>query len=442
MKINVLILIIVAFLLWNFFIFIYIVMKSPQKQSPLEPQMDMNRLNEMVEELNERAMKQSLINERLVRDAKNIIDALSRKSGTSEVTIKTATVQKVVIPVLVMACDRLTVDSIIKKLLRLRPSDDFPVIVSQDCNHRATREVIQKFGDQITFIMQPDQSNFDLPQKQRHNQGYYRISRHYKWALTQVFDVLNYTSVIIVEDDLDISLDFFEYFRATYDIMKVDPTIWCVSAWNDNGKEEFIDANNPELLYRTDFFPGLGWMLLKDVWKELAPKWPITYWDDWMRHPDQRKGRSCIRPEIPRTSTFGKIGVSKGQYFDKHLKYIKHYTGHVPFTQHNLYYLTKDVYDDSFLNTVYSVTLLSYNDLDDPSKIRASSYRIQYKALSEFVIIAKKMAIMEDLKSDIPRTGYMGVVSTMYHGRRVYICPHPPEGFVQRLPKQSLTEFT
>jgi len=32
-----------------------------------------------------------------------------------------------------------------------------------------------------------------------------------------------------------------------------------------------------ELLYRTDFFPGLGWMLERSVWQELEPKWPITY---------------------------------------------------------------------------------------------------------------------------------------------------------------------
>ena len=32
--------------------------------------------------------------------------------------------------------------------------------------------------------------------------------------------------------------------------------------------------------------------------------------------------RSCIRPEISRTSTFGRKGVSHGQFFDKHLKYI------------------------------------------------------------------------------------------------------------------------
>lgn len=36
-----------------------------------------------------------------------------------------------------------------------------------------------------------------------------------------------------------------------------------------------------------------------------------SYWDDWMRRPEQRKDRACIRPEISRTRTFGKIGVSK-----------------------------------------------------------------------------------------------------------------------------------
>ena len=29
-----------------------------------------------------------------------------------------------------------------------------------------------------------------------------------------------------------------------------------------------------DLLYRSDFFPGLGWMLTSDLWHELKPKWP------------------------------------------------------------------------------------------------------------------------------------------------------------------------
>jgi hypothetical protein len=50
---------------------------------------------------------------------------------------------------------------------------------------------------------------------------------------------------------------------------------------------------------------------------------PRSYWDDWMRLPTQRRERACIRPEVGRTKTFGKIGVSNGLFFDKHLKFIQ-----------------------------------------------------------------------------------------------------------------------
>lgn len=76
------------------------------------------------------------------------------------------------------------------------------------------------------------------------------------------------------EDDLEIAPDFYEYFSSTYDLLKNDPTLWCVSAWNDNGKANLIDGSHAELLYRSDFFPGLGWMITKSLWDELEPKWP------------------------------------------------------------------------------------------------------------------------------------------------------------------------
>ena len=74
-------------------------------------------------------------------------------------------------------------------------------------------------------------------------------------------------------------------------------------------------------------------------------KWPRSYWDDWMRDPAQRQERACIRPEISRTKTFGKIGVSNGLFFDKHLKYIVLNTKFVPFTVMDLSYLEKEKYD-------------------------------------------------------------------------------------------------
>ncbi|ESN97622.1 hypothetical protein HELRODRAFT_85381, partial [Helobdella robusta] len=332
-----------------------------------------------------------------------------------------------VIPVLVMACNRPSVNLIINRLLLLRPSLNFPVIVSQDCSSQPTTDVIKSFGDKIVFMQQPDLSDFKLPQRQDHMQGYYKIARHYRWALNQVFRKFKYKSVIIVEDDLEISDDFFEFFSASYIILKSDPTLWCVSAWNDNGKDGLVDEDGGDLLYRTDFFPGLGWMMTADVWSELEPKWPITFWDDWMRNPEQRKGRACIRPEVPRTSTFGKIGVSKGQYFDKHLKYIKHFKKFVRFTELDLSYLLKENYDGLFTGQVYSSHLINFNDLDDVASLaKQASCRIEYNDEKEFIVIAKKLSIMDDFKSNIPRMSYLGIVSVVYHKVRIFVCPRQP----------------
>lgn len=57
-----------------------------------------------------------------------------------------------------------------------------------------------------------------------------------------------------------------------------------------------------------------GWMFSRSLWEELSPKWPKGYWDDWLREPEQRKGRHIIRPEICRTFHFGAHGVSNSQY--------------------------------------------------------------------------------------------------------------------------------
>ena len=79
------------------------------------------------------------------------------------------------------------------------------------------------------------------------------------------------------------------------------------------------------------------------------------YWDDWVREPGQmgQGAKSCIRPEISRTSTFGKKGVSNGQFFNEHLKFINHATTDVHFTQLDLSYLFKvvPVVDDVLINS-------------------------------------------------------------------------------------------
>ena len=118
------------------------------------------------------------------------------------------------------------------------------------------------------------------------------------------------------------SPDFFGYFKAALPYLKQDPAMFCVSAWNDNGEEALV--NDEHAVHRVDIFPGLGWMVHRNLAvKELLPNWPGGYWDEYMRRPDVRKDRQCLRPEVNRVYHFGiKQGASFGQ-FNKYLKKIK-----------------------------------------------------------------------------------------------------------------------
>lgn len=112
---------------------------------------------------------------------------------------------EVVIPILVIACDRVTVKRSLDKLIQYRPSpEQYPIIVSQDCGHAETARVIGSYGDRVTHISQPDLSDIRVRPEHRKFQGYYKISRHYRWALNQVFNTFSQSTVVIVEDDLEV----------------------------------------------------------------------------------------------------------------------------------------------------------------------------------------------------------------------------------------------
>ncbi|XP_072285516.1 alpha-1,3-mannosyl-glycoprotein 2-beta-N-acetylglucosaminyltransferase [Pyxicephalus adspersus] len=332
--------------------------------------------------------------------------------------------QSVVIPILVVACDRPSVRKCLDSLLKYRPSvEQFPIIVSQDCGHAETSRVIKSYGDAITHINQPDLSEVPAPPEHRKFQGYYKISRHYRWALNQVLKVLGYKSAIVVEDDLEVAPDFYEYFLATHSLLRKDPSLWCVSAWNDNGKENLVEPKGSAILHRSDFFPGLGWLLLRELWEELEPKWPAAFWDDWVRRPEQRLGRACIRPELPRTRTFGRKGVSQGQFFDQHLRFIKLNQDPVSFTKIDLSYLLKENYDPWFVGQVYEAPKARAEEVLQGQVPGGRTVRVEYSTRDTFKAMARSFGVMDDLKSGVARVAYKGVVTFTHRGRRVFLAP-------------------
>ncbi|XP_021347461.1 alpha-1,3-mannosyl-glycoprotein 2-beta-N-acetylglucosaminyltransferase-like isoform X2 [Mizuhopecten yessoensis] len=412
---------------WNVIMYYVLMSRHPRKASKLIPAsmeldiLDIGIQNQLRQNLALLTKLQSLRNETERNPMPNKPGPMvlpDRKGDGSNLG-------KVVLPVLMIACDRVTVSRSLDQLIKHRTTkEQFPIIVSQDCANKPTSDVIQKYvtSDNVIHIKHPNQSNFELNKKDKKFVGYYKIARHYKWALDQVFFKFNYSTVIIVEDDLDIAPDFFEYFSATYPILTSDPSVWCVSAWNDNGKNGMV-SDEPELLYRSDFFPGLGWMMEKKIWLELGPKWPIAFWDDWMRYQDQRKERVCIRPEICRTSTFGKKGVSKGLFYEKHLKHIKLNDKFVAFTKKDLSYLSKKNYDPWFTRQVYDTPEVTVAEVMSGSKKHLKALRVTYTTKDQYKTTAKKLGIMDDFKAGVPRVAYRGVVSFIFHGQRIYLAP-------------------
>ncbi|ODM99389.1 Alpha-1,3-mannosyl-glycoprotein 2-beta-N-acetylglucosaminyltransferase, partial [Orchesella cincta] len=348
--------------------------------------------------------------------------------------------ENISIAVLVLVCNRITITRTLDQLLKYRPSvERFPIVVSHDCGEMGNevKEILdEQYGKNISHhitvrnaLKHPNYQKIKskLANVPLHMRPYYHIAEHYGWALGQVFNSLAFDNVIIVEDDLDIASDFFEYFEATLPLLQQDPTLYCVSAYNDNGKPELIDILSPSLLFRTDFFPGLGWMMTKRLWKELEHKWPYSFWDDWMRDKRQRRGRACIHPEISRTKTFGRMGASNGQFYDVYLKTIMLDQKYVAFKSLDLSYLLQRNYDKVFLDHVnLSIPIREFDDLSKEikrSKNPKESFRLPYTDETEFNMLADSVGIMRDFKDGVPRNGYMGIVPVIYQRRRVYLVP-------------------
>eukprot|EP01116_Phalansterium_solitarium_P019540 TRINITY_DN549_c0_g1_i5.p1 TRINITY_DN549_c0_g1~~TRINITY_DN549_c0_g1_i5.p1 ORF type:complete len:357 (+),score=52.37 TRINITY_DN549_c0_g1_i5:488-1558(+) len=250
-------------------------------------------------------------------------------------------------------------DRTMQSIMKYLPAENFPVIISQDGDIPAVKDVIHKYP-RVAHVTRWDRS---LPPKERASDldAYYHISMHYKFGLTQVFDVLQFDAAIVLEDDMEIAPDFFEYFAAMLPLLRSDTSLLCVSAWNDNGQQSLV--SDPKAVHRSDFFPGLGWMLLRSLWQELRPRWPNAYWDDWLRNPEQRLGRQCIRPEVSRTYTFGAHGSSQGQFFDRYLRPIKLNDQMVLWSQEDLSHLSKDKYDVAFMGQLASARQIALEDL-------------------------------------------------------------------------------
>jgi alpha-1,3-mannosyl-glycoprotein beta-1,2-N-acetylglucosaminyltransferase len=290
------------------------------------------------------------------------------------------------------------------------------VVISQDGNHGGVSKVISEFKATMAREL-PAVSVVHLKHPQgRGETGYHLLAQHYKFALGSAFDLQQQPAVnrvVVLEEDLEVSPDAFEYFAATVPLLD-DPSenLLCVSAWNDNGQASHV--SDPAAVYRSSFFPGLGWMLNKKLWLELGPKWPKAYWDDWLREYPQQKGREVLRPEVCRTYHFATKGVSNNQFsaFLTDIAPSRDPPHSVGWRTKDLTFLHRRLYDAALKAELSAAQVVS---LDDARRGKwpsgGGAVRVDYGAARNFERAAQRLGIMDNVKAGCPRVAYHGVVT-------------------------------
>lgn len=234
-----------------------------------------------------------------------------------QIIFKDTTALTTNIPVLLLTCNRPSLlEQTIHSLLSVRGINKNNIIVSQDGNMAQIAKIIH--DNDLTLIQNLEGLRLRGGPAA---DGAARIASHYKFSLNEVFRIKpDAKAAIIVEDDLLFSPDFYEYFTSVAPILEADKSAFIISAWSDNGFKDKV--KNPFSLHRTDYFPGLGWLLTRDLYEnELQKTWPRNHWDHWLRSDSVSKHRDIIYPQIPRSYHNGIKGTFMN--LDTHNKYFR-----------------------------------------------------------------------------------------------------------------------
>ncbi|URE47039.1 GNT-I family, partial [Musa troglodytarum] len=280
-----------------------------------------------LEEANKLKDEESAQLKTLLRDLKSMpLQELSSLSIAKNLQNLIGKHEVPVAAVVIMACNRpdyleRTIESVLKYQRSI--ATKFPLFVSQDGTNSDVKSKAMSYN-QLTYMQHLD---FEPIHTERPGEliAYYKIARHYKWALDELFFNHNFSRVIILED----------------------------------------------ALYRSDFFPGLGWMLTKTIWDELSPKWPNAY--------------PC--------------GSSMGQFFRQYLEPIKLNDVQVDWKSSDLTFLMEENFLKYFAKMVSNARPIRESDVILKANNIDSDIRIQYNDQRHFEHIARQFGIFEEWKA-------------------------------------------
>ena len=199
-----------------------------------------------------------------------------------------------------------------------------------------------------------------------HERNERAIASHVMFALDKLYEGSTKYGVLL-EEDLVVSLDFIQYMIMSVKVLESDNSLFCTSAWNDNGYLPF--AANESKFMRTNGFPGMGWLTTRRTANMVKGKLPFfeNNWDNWFAQVVQQNQMECIVPEVPRVRHLGQGGVhiSDNSVYE-HMTFATRQAD-TSLLSHELSRLTKQMFDSDLASRIDNARKVQLAAIIDPN---------------------------------------------------------------------------
>lgn len=286
------------------------------------------------------------------------------------------------------------------------------LVISQDGAEPTTQAMVGSLAPEVKLISYRKPTRIPGDALRKGFTPYFRIAQHFGHSLSSVFANTNVERVIVLEDDIEISPDFFSFMEKLAPELERNEDLFVLSAWNDHGQY----ASCPDTVHRTDCFPGQGWMMTRAVWMSLEPNWPEAFWDEWMRNPEVRQGRHCLRPELNRVRNFGRSGTGSSDFFDNYIAPLRWQDEVVANTV--VQDLSRDLYESKLWSQIEKAELLNHPDeLGDRDGV------VVYRDSEDYRRLADHLGIISKYHESGPRAAFEGIVILRVRDVQLFLVP-------------------
>ncbi|ROT70496.1 hypothetical protein C7M84_011225 [Penaeus vannamei] len=189
-------------------------------------------------------------------------------------------------------------------------------------------------------------------------------------------------AVIFLDEDVEVSPDFFSYMSQTLWLLREDPTLYCINGFSVSGYEG--RAFNSSLLLRGSVQVQWGYAVSLDFVREALASWEqatsnTKLYDFWL-YTNIRRHRECVFPEVSRTRHFG-MGTNTVPYLKEPVIRMP-LQREAPIVLHDVAALKLPSWQQHITQEIKDATVLTGNPCREsflPSPPTARSYVFYYR---------------------------------------------------------------